>query len=166
MGRCRLAAGRRLSSLLKTRRWAPSGPGADPPHGLSLASAGMDDGAKVLILLAHSTKRVKRRSSSTRVGVIGPSGAMRECLAVPRSLTKGGTLRMTQDLAYDMMLEAQGLIRSFGVRMSLDRELRIGETFSMTDRRWVVTRVHAASSEGVDRRVIARELVEPVPPAV
>ena len=91
---------------------------------------------------------------------------MRECLAVPRSLTKGGTLRMTQDLAYDMMLEAQGLIRSFGVRMSLDRELRIGETFSMTDRRWVVTRVHAASSEGVDRRVIARELVEPVPPAV
>lgn len=73
-----------------------------------------------------------------------------------------GTLSNLRSVA----LEAQGLIRSFGVRMSLDRELRIGETFSMTDRRWVVTRVHAASSEGVDRRVIARELVEPVPPAV
>ena len=37
---------------------------------------------EVLILLAHSTKRVKRRSSSTRAGVSGPGGAMRECLAV------------------------------------------------------------------------------------
>jgi hypothetical protein len=71
---------------------------------------------------------------------------------------------MTQDLAYDMMLEAQGLIRSFGVRISLDRELRISETFRMIDRRWVVTEVHSASSEGVDRRVVARELVEPINP--
>jgi hypothetical protein len=73
---------------------------------------------------------------------------------------------MTQDLAYDMMLEAQGLIRSFGVRTKLDRELRVGETFSLRDRRWVVTGVHAASSEGVDRRLIARELIEPVAPTV
>ncbi|MGH3005734.1 MAG: hypothetical protein ACRDOS_07525 [Gaiellaceae bacterium] len=48
---------------------------------------------------------------------------------------------MTQDLAYDMMLEVQGLIRSVAVRTRLDRELRIGETFSMRGRRWVVSEV-------------------------
>jgi hypothetical protein len=67
---------------------------------------------------------------------------------------------MTQDLAYDMMLEVHGLIRSLAVRTRLDRELRIGETFSMRGRHWIVADVHHASSEGLDRRLIARE-VEP-----
>ena len=73
-----------------------------------------------------------------------------------------GELSMAGDLAYDMMLEVQGLIRSFGIRTSLDRELRIGETFTMKGRSWVVTNVHATGSEGIDRRVVARELEEPV----
>jgi hypothetical protein len=65
---------------------------------------------------------------------------------------------MTQDLAYDMMLEVQGLIRSFAVRTRLDRELRVGETFSLRGRQWVVSNVHHANREGLDRRVIAREV--------
>ena len=68
---------------------------------------------------------------------------------------------MAQDLAYDMMLEVQGLIRSLAVRTTLDRELRVGETFSLRGRQWVVSNVHLANREGLDRRVIARELDEP-----
>ncbi|MGH3047200.1 MAG: hypothetical protein ACRDNC_09390 [Gaiellaceae bacterium] len=56
-------------------------------------------------------------------------------------IDEGRALGMTQDLAYDMMLEVQGLIRSVAVRTRLDRELRIGETFSMRGRRWVVSEV-------------------------
>ena len=65
---------------------------------------------------------------------------------------------MTQDLAYDMMLEVQGLIRSFAVRTRLDRELRVGETFSLRGRRWVVSNIQHANREGLDRRLIAREV--------
>ena len=68
---------------------------------------------------------------------------------------------MTQDLAYDMMLEVQGLIRSVSLRTSLDRELRIGETFSMRGRCWVVSEVRPVRSEGLDRRLIAREVDSP-----
>jgi hypothetical protein len=68
---------------------------------------------------------------------------------------------MSQDLAYDMMLEVQGLIRSFALRTNLDRELRIGETFSLRGRRWVVTGVHPGSGAGVDRRLTAREVDVP-----
>ena len=68
---------------------------------------------------------------------------------------------MTKDLAYDMMLEVQGLIRSVSLRTSLDRELRIGETFSMRGRRWVVSEVRPVRSAGVDRRLIAREVDSP-----
>jgi hypothetical protein len=67
---------------------------------------------------------------------------------------------MTQDLAYDMMLEVQGLIRSFAVRTTLDRELRVGETFSLRGRDWVVQRVDAVTQEDLDRRLVARELVD------
>jgi hypothetical protein len=65
---------------------------------------------------------------------------------------------MTQDLAYDMMLEVQGLIRSLAVRTTLDRELRVGETFNLYGRDWVVQRVDVVSKEDLDRRVVAREL--------
>jgi hypothetical protein len=70
---------------------------------------------------------------------------------------KGGP-GMTQNLAYDMMLEVHGLIRSLSVRTSLDRELRVGETFSLRGRDWVVSNVHQANREGLDRRLVAREV--------
>jgi hypothetical protein len=68
---------------------------------------------------------------------------------------------MSRDLAYDMMLEVQGLIRSLALRTSLDRELHIGDTFDMRGRRWVVTGVHPGSVAGVDRRLTAREVEVP-----
>ena len=68
---------------------------------------------------------------------------------------------MSQDLAYDMMLEVQGLIRSLALRTSLDRELQIGDTFNMRGRRWVVTGVQSVTSAGVDRRLTAREVEVP-----
>ncbi len=68
---------------------------------------------------------------------------------------------MTQGLAYDMMLEVQGLVRSLAVRTTLHRELRIGETFSMSGRRWVVSDVQVMNRKGVDRRLIASEIVPP-----
>jgi hypothetical protein len=70
---------------------------------------------------------------------------------------------MTHDLAYDMMLEVKGLIRSLTVRTTLDRELRVGETFSLRGREWVVSNVHHANREGLDRQVIAREVDETDP---
>jgi hypothetical protein len=73
-------------------------------------------------------------------------------------IEEGRELRMTQDLAYDMMLEVQGLIRSLAVRTKLDRELRVGETFSLRGRQWVVSNVRYAEREGLDRRLIAREI--------
>ena len=71
---------------------------------------------------------------------------------------------MTQDLAYDMMLEVQGLIRSLAIRTRLDRELLVGETFSLHGRDWVVERVDAVTEEHVDRRLVARELVSNLNP--
>lgn len=65
---------------------------------------------------------------------------------------------MARDLAYDMMLEVQGLIRSLAVRTTLDHELHVGETFTLHGRDWVVERVEAAASEGLDRRLVAREV--------
>jgi hypothetical protein len=76
----------------------------------------------------------------------------------------GKGARMTQDLAYDMMLEVQGLIRSLAVRTTLDRELRVGETFSLHGRDWVVQRVDAVTEEDLDRRLVARELVSDLKP--
>jgi hypothetical protein len=65
---------------------------------------------------------------------------------------------MSRDLAYDMMLEVQGLIRSLALRTTFDRELRVGETFTLHGRSWVVQRVDAVSDEHLDRRLVAREL--------
>jgi len=65
---------------------------------------------------------------------------------------------MARDLAYDMMLEVQGLIRSLAVRTTLDRDLRVGETFNFQDRDWVVERVQPVASGELDRRLVAREI--------
>ena len=70
---------------------------------------------------------------------------------------------MARDLAYDMMLEVQGLIRSLAVRTSLDHELRVGETFTLRGRNWVVERVDTVSSKGLDRRLVAREIASEAP---
>jgi hypothetical protein len=74
------------------------------------------------------------------------------------AIDEGRTLAMTQDLAYDMMFEVQGLIRSFAVRARVDHELRVGETFRLRGRRWIVSNVRHADREGLDRRLIAREV--------
>jgi hypothetical protein len=70
---------------------------------------------------------------------------------------------MAKDLAYDMMLEVQGLIRSFGVRTTLDRDLRVGESFDLRGRRWVVAKVDTVHKADLDRRLVARELEEAGP---
>jgi hypothetical protein len=71
---------------------------------------------------------------------------------------------MARDLAYDMMLEVQGLIRSLAVRTTLDHELHVGETFNLRGRDWVVERVDLVASKDLDRRLVAREVVsEPSP---
>lgn len=66
---------------------------------------------------------------------------------------------MTERLVYDMMLEVEGLVRSLTVRTTLHRELRIGETFSVSGRRWVVSDVQVVNRKGVYRRLIASEFV-------
>ena len=72
---------------------------------------------------------------------------------------------MAKDLAYDMMLEVQGLIRSIGVRTKLDRELQVGESFDMRGRRWVVSRVDTVQKANLDRRLVAHELEDADPAA-
>jgi hypothetical protein len=67
---------------------------------------------------------------------------------------------MAKDLAYDMMLEVRGLMRSFGVRTTLDRELRVGESFDLRGRRWVVSRVDPVQKDDLDRRLVAQEVEE------
>jgi hypothetical protein len=70
--------------------------------------------------------------------------------------------RMGREIHYDLMLEVEGIMRSRSVRMRLDRELEAGETIDLNGRRWQVTRIGPARSLHVDRRVVAREIVEPV----
>ena len=56
----------------------------------------------------------------------------------------GGVEQRLEQLAVALdadELEVQGLIRSVSLRTNLDRELRIGETFSMRGRCWVVSEV-------------------------
>jgi hypothetical protein len=65
---------------------------------------------------------------------------------------------MAKDLAYDMMLEVRGLIRSFGVRTTLDRDLSVGESFDMHGRNWVVAKVDTVHKDDLDRRLVAREV--------
>jgi hypothetical protein len=65
---------------------------------------------------------------------------------------------MASDLAYDMMLEVQGLIRSLALRTTLDHELRVGERFMLHGREWVVERVAPVVGADFDRRLVAREV--------
>jgi hypothetical protein len=67
---------------------------------------------------------------------------------------------MDKDLSYDMALEAQGLFRSIVLRTTLDRELRVGETFTIEGRRWVVSRMDRCDAADIDWRLVAHELVE------
>jgi len=62
-----------------------------------------------------------------------------------------------KDLAYDMMLEVEGLMRSQTVRVTLDRELELGETFDLHGRRWVVAQMGKVKTRTVDRRLVARQ---------
>jgi hypothetical protein len=72
----------------------------------------------------------------------------------------GQNAAMRRDVAYDMMLEVEGLLRSESVRVTLDHELELGETFQMHGRRWVVAETEALQAKAVDRRLIAREAVD------
>ena len=75
--------------------------------------------------------------------------------------------RMDEDLSYDMALEAQGLFRSIVLRTTLNRELRVGETFTIEGRRWIVSRMDRCNAEDIDWRLVAHELVENgLPPAL
>jgi len=63
------------------------------------------------------------------------------------------------ELTYDMVLEVEGILRSQDLRVSLSRELALGETIAVHGREWVVTEVGAAKpQEGLDRRLVAREV--------
>ena len=72
--------------------------------------------------------------------------------------TRGENQHTARDLAYDMMLEVQGLIRSLALRTTLDRDLRVDETFMLHGREWVVERVAPVAAADFDRRLVAREI--------
>lgn len=76
------------------------------------------------------------------------------CLQFARSLGKNAGVR--KDLAYDMTLEVEGLMRSQTFRVTLDRELELGETFQMHGRSWVVAQTGKVTAKSFDRRLVAR----------
>ena len=63
---------------------------------------------------------------------------------------------MSAELTYDLMLEVTGVLRSIPVRTKLDSDLRVGETFDLRGRRWVVSSVDQIGGEDFDRRAVAR----------
>ena len=65
---------------------------------------------------------------------------------------------MSAELTYDLMLEVTGVLRSIPVRTKLDSDLRVGETFDLRGRRWVVSSVDQIGGEDFDRRAVAREV--------
>ena len=67
---------------------------------------------------------------------------------------------MSVELTYDLMLEVTGVLRSIPVRTKLDSDLRVGETFDLRGRRWVVSSVDQIGGEDFDRRAVAREVAE------
>ena len=67
---------------------------------------------------------------------------------------------MSADLTYDLMLEVTGVLRSIPVRTKLDSNLRVGETFDLRGRRWIVSSVDQIGGEDFDRRAVAREVAE------
>ena len=67
---------------------------------------------------------------------------------------------MSAELTYDLRLEVTGVLRSIPVRAKLDSDLRVGETFDLRRRRWIVSSVDQIGAEDFDRRVVAREVDE------
>jgi hypothetical protein len=67
---------------------------------------------------------------------------------------------MSAELTYDLMLEVTGVLRSIPVRTKLDSNLRVGETFDLRGRRWIVLSVDQIGGEDFDRRAVAREVAE------
>jgi hypothetical protein len=67
---------------------------------------------------------------------------------------------MSVELTYDLMLEVTGVLRSIPVRTKLDSNLRVGETFDLRGRRWIVSSVDQIGGEDFDRRAVAREVAE------
>ena len=67
---------------------------------------------------------------------------------------------MSAELIYDLMLEVTGVLRSIPVRTKLDSALRVGETFDLRGRRWIVSSVDQIGGEDFDRRAVAREVAE------
>ena len=67
---------------------------------------------------------------------------------------------MSAELTYDLMLEVTGVLRSIPVRTKLDSNLRVGETFDLRGRRWVISSVDQIGGEDFDRRAVAREVAE------
>ena len=67
---------------------------------------------------------------------------------------------MSAELTYDLMLEVTGVLRSIPVRTKLDSDLRVGETFDLRGRRWLVSSVDRIGGEDFDRRAVAREVAE------
>jgi hypothetical protein len=67
---------------------------------------------------------------------------------------------MSAELTYDLMLEVTGVLRSIPVRTKLDSDLRVGETFDLRGRRWVVSSVDQIGGEDFDRRAVAREVAD------
>ena len=67
---------------------------------------------------------------------------------------------MSAELTYDLMLEVTGVLRSIPVRTKLDSNLRVGETFDLRGRRWIVSSVDQIGGEDFDRRAVARAVAE------
>jgi hypothetical protein len=69
---------------------------------------------------------------------------------------------MRNELIYDLMLEVEGILRSRPYRIRRDRELEPGDVLDLDGRRWEITQVGPSRSLHVDRRVVAREVVNPL----
>ena len=67
---------------------------------------------------------------------------------------------MSAVLTYYLLLVVTGVLRSIPVRTKLDSNLRVGETFDLRGRRWIVSSVDQIGGEDFDRRAVAREVAE------
>ena len=67
---------------------------------------------------------------------------------------------MSAELTYDLMLEVTGVLRSIPVKTKLDSNLRVGETFDLRGRRWIVSSVNQIGGQHFDRRAVAHEVAD------
>ena len=63
---------------------------------------------------------------------------------------------MSAELTYDLMLEVTGVLRSIPVRTKLDSNLRVGETFDLRGRRWIVSSVDQIGGDSERQTRLAR----------